>query len=97
LTMSMALSQPPGLSPEAKSRLAAVVRSSRERLLKDMGDAVQSTYRLALPLEEAGLTEKIERRRLEARLDEETRGGARGAKETPAQARQRHLSGSWPS
>jgi len=95
LTMSMALSQPPGLSPEAKSRLAAVVRSLRERLLKDLGDAVQSTYRLALPLEEAGLSEKAERRRhrLEARLDEETRGGARGAKETPAQARQRHLSG----
>ena len=56
---------------------------------------MQSTYRLALPLEEAGLGEKIERRRrrLEARLDEEARGGARGAKETPAQARERHLSG----
>ncbi len=90
-----ALSQTPGLSPEAKSRLAAVVRSLRQRLLKDMGDAVQSTYRLALPLEEAGLGEKIERRRrrLEARLDEEARGGGRGAKETPAQARERHLSG----
>ncbi len=93
--MTMTMSQPPGLSPEAKSRLAAVVRSLRERLLKDLGDAVQSTYRLALPLEEAGLGEKIERRRrrLEARLDEEARGGARGAKETPAQARERHLSG----
>jgi len=95
LSQTPALSQPPGLSPEAKSRLAAVVRSLRERLLKDMGDAVQSAYRLALPLEEAGLGEKIERRRrrLEARLDEEARGGARGAKETPVQARERHLLG----
>ncbi|NMA26304.1 MAG: SAM-dependent methyltransferase, partial [Burkholderiales bacterium] len=88
-------SQTPGLSPEAKARLAAVVRSLRERLLKDLGDAVQSTYRLSLPLEQADLDEEAwrKRKRLEAWLDEEARGGSRGGKETLAQARERHLQG----
>ncbi|MGI5845522.1 MAG: DNA methyltransferase, partial [Candidatus Xenobium sp.] len=88
-------SQTPGLSPEAKARLAAVVRSLRERLLKDLGDAVQSTYRLSLPLEQADLDEEAwrKRKRLEAWLDEEARGGSRGVKETLAQARERHLQG----
>ncbi len=93
--LTLTFAQPPGLSPEAKSRLAVVVRSLRERLLKDLGDAVQSTYRLSLPLEDADLPEEAhhQRQRLEAWLDEQTRGGARGAKETAAQARQRHLQG----
>ncbi len=93
--MTLTLAQTPGLSPEAKSRLAVVVRSLRERLLKDLGDAVQSTYRLSLPLEGADLPEEAhhQRQRLEAWLDEQTRGGPRGVKETAAQARQRHLQG----
>lgn len=66
-----------------------MVRSLRERLLKDLGDAVQSTYRLSLKAEQAGLDEEATRRRarLESWLAEQVRSGGRAAKE----ARDRHL------
>lgn len=81
-----------GLSPEAKARLATVVRALRERLLKDLGDAVQSTYRLVLKPEAAGLDEEEARRRArrEAWFAEQVRSGGRAAKETDKEARDRH-------
>lgn len=38
------------MSAAAKSWLSSTVRGLRERLLKDLGDAVESTYRMGLPL-----------------------------------------------
>jgi hypothetical protein len=81
------------MSAAAKAWLSSTVRGLRERLLKDLGDAVQSTYRMSLPLASAGLAEESSRKRqrLEDWLAEQVRSGNRGAKETDAQARERHL------
>lgn len=83
----------PTMSSAAKTWLSNTVRSLRERLLKDLGDAVESTYRMSLPLATSGLDEERSRKRqrLESWLAEQVRSGARGAKETDAQARDRHL------
>lgn len=81
------------MSSAAKAWLSNTVRALRERLLKDLSDAVESTYRMALPLATAGLNEERShrRQRLEHWLLEQVRSGGRATKETEAQARERHL------
>ena len=81
------------MTAEAKKWLSDTVRDLRQKLLKDLADAVESTYRLSIPAERAGLDEEKSRKRarLEEWLSEQVRGGLRGAKETEAQARERHL------
>ena len=72
--------------------MAQTVRTLRERLLTDLHNAADSAYRLAIPLAKAGLDEehRVQRQRLEAWLDEQTRSNAPGKQETVAQARERH-------
>ena len=81
------------MTAEAKKWLSDTVRDLRQNLLKDLADAVESTYRLSIPAERAGLDEEKSRKRarLEEWLSEQVRGGLRGAKETEPQARERHL------
>jgi hypothetical protein len=81
------------MSATAKTWLSNTVRSLRERLLKDLGDAVESTYRMSLPLATCGLDEErlSRRRRLEGWLAEQVRSGGRAAKEGEKEARERHL------
>ena len=80
------------MSPAAKSWLAETVRSLRARLLKDLNDGLESTYRLGIPASRADLDQEKsqKRQRLEDWLDEQARAHNRGHKETPAQARLRH-------
>jgi len=62
----------------------------RDRLLTDLHNGLDSTYRLSSPLEKAGLAEEQYRKwqRLEQWLDEQAR--AEGKKEAKVQARERH-------
>ena len=43
------------LTPEAKNKLSNTIRTLRERLLTDLHNAVDSVYRLSVPLAKAGL------------------------------------------
>jgi hypothetical protein len=64
------------LTPESKSKLSTTIRSLRAGLLRDLEDHVMGVYRLAVPIGQAGLAEAdtVRRGRLEAWLDERTRG-----------------------
>ena len=73
------------LTPEAKSKLSATIRTLRDRLLTDLHNGLDSTYRLSSPLAKAGLAEEQyrKRQRLEQWLDEQARAEGK-------QARDRH-------
>ena len=77
----------------AKAWLSNTVRALRERLLKDLSDAVESSYRMSLPLASAGLDEErsSRRQRLEDWLSEQVRSAGRATREAEGQARERHL------
>jgi hypothetical protein len=63
------------LTPEAKEALRKTIRGLRERLLVDIREAAESTYRLSIKIESAALAEapRIRRARLESWLDEQVR------------------------
>lgn len=63
------------MTPEAKKALSATIRELRARLLDDLRDATESTYRLAARHTDAGLSAEAsaKRRRLEAWIDEQAR------------------------
>lgn len=46
------------LTSEAKAKLSSTIRELRDRLLTDIHDAADSTYRLSLPIDKAGLAEE---------------------------------------
>ncbi|MDI9636201.1 BREX-6 system adenine-specific DNA-methyltransferase PglX [Geitlerinema splendidum] len=81
------------LTAEAKAKLSSTIRSLRDRLLTDLHNAVESTYRLSLPIVKAGLAEeqKIKRQRLEQWLDEQVRSEVKGKKPDERGIRERHL------
>ncbi len=81
------------MSGEAKSWLSTTVRNLRERLLKEFRDSVESTYRLGIPLERAGLSEEQARKRerLKRWLAEQVGGDVPGAVETEREAWERYL------
>lgn len=81
------------LTPEAKSKLSNTIRSLRERLLIDFHNAIDSAYRLSIPLNKAGLAEeqRIKRQRLEQWLDEQSRSETKAKKEKKDEVRQRYL------
>ena len=67
------------LTPEVKNKLSSTIRSLRDRLLTDLHNATESTYRLSIKsLEKAGLAEEQyrKRQRLEQWLDEQVRSEA---------------------
>jgi len=69
----------PYLTPDAKNQLSRTIRSLRDRLLTDLHNAAESTYRLSIDkLDKAGLAEepREKRRRLEDWLDEQVRAEA---------------------
>lgn len=68
------------LTPEAKAKLSLTIRSLRDRLLTDIHNMVESTYRLSLPIAKAGLAEEqqVKRQRLEQWLDEQVRSEGKG-------------------
>ena len=69
----------PYLTPDAKNQLSRTIRSLRDRLLTDLQNAAESTYRLSIDkLDKAGLAEepREKRRRLEDWLDEQVRAEA---------------------
>ena len=63
------------LTSEAKAKLASTIRELRDRLLTDIHDTADSTYRLSLPIDKAGLAEeqRVKRSRLEQWLKEQDR------------------------
>jgi hypothetical protein len=63
------------LTSEAKAKLASTIRELRDRLLTDIHNTADSTYRLSLPIEKAGLAEeqRVKRSRLEQWLKEQDR------------------------
>ncbi|MEB3290978.1 MAG: BREX-6 system adenine-specific DNA-methyltransferase PglX, partial [Leptolyngbya sp.] len=66
----------PYLTPDAKNQLSRTIRALRGRLLTDLHNAAESTYRLSIAaLDRAGLAEeqREKRRRLETWLDEQVR------------------------
>jgi len=65
------------MSPAAKSWLSDTVRSLRARLIKDLKDGLESTYRLSIPASRAelDLERASKRRRLDEWLDEQARSG----------------------
>ena len=69
----------PYLTPDAKNQLSRTIRSLRDRLLTDLHNAAESTYRLSIDkLDKAELAEepREKRRRLEDWLDEQVRAEA---------------------
>lgn len=66
------------MTPEGKSALSGTIRRLRARLLDDLHDATEATYRLSVRAGAAGLREAACRRRarLEGWLDEQVRGEA---------------------
>lgn len=79
------------LTPETKFKLSTTIRALRDRLLTDLHNGLDSTYRLSIPLEKAGLAEeqRAKRQWLEQWLDEQARAEGKGKKEK-AQVRERH-------
>lgn len=77
------------LTPETKFKLSTTIRALRDRLLTDLHNGLDSTYRLSIPLEKAGLAEeqRAKRQWLEQWLDEQARAEGKGKK---AQVRERH-------
>jgi hypothetical protein len=63
------------LTSEAKTKLASTIRELRDRLLTDIHNTADSTYRLSLSIEKAGLAEeqRVKRSRLEQWLKEQNR------------------------
>jgi len=80
------------LTPEAKSKLSNTIRILRERLLIDFHNAVDSAYRLSIPLNKAGLSEelRIKRGRLEQWLEEQSRSETKAKNEKKDEVRQRY-------
>ncbi|MBR8839460.1 MAG: BREX-6 system adenine-specific DNA-methyltransferase PglX [Stigonema ocellatum SAG 48.90 = DSM 106950] len=81
------------LSPEAKTQLSNTIRTLRERLLTDLHNVVDSTYRLSIPASQAELPEEQhqKRKRLENWLKEQARSEGKGNKETEKQRQERYL------
>jgi hypothetical protein len=79
------------LTPEAKQQLSKTIRELRARLLRDLHDAAESRYRLAVPKEKANLAEepRKKRERLEAWLDERARSAGPKDKKDLQAARER--------
>jgi hypothetical protein len=72
------------LTPESKSKLSSTIRALRERLLTDLQNAIESTYRLSITtLNKAGLAaeQRVKRQRLELWLDEQARSQAKSKKQ----------------
>ncbi|WP_242055726.1 BREX-6 system adenine-specific DNA-methyltransferase PglX [Nostoc flagelliforme] len=72
------------LTPEAKSKLSSTIRALRERLLTDLQNAIESTYRLSIKtLNKAGLAQEqqVKRQRLEQWLDEQSRSQGKSKKQ----------------
>ena len=61
------------LTSETKAKLSSTIRELRDRLLADIHDTADSTYRLSLPIEKAGLAEeqRVKRCRYEQWLQEQ--------------------------
>ncbi len=81
------------LTPEAKSKLSSTIRTLRERLLADLQNAVESTYRLSITsLNKAGLAEeqRVKRQRLEKWLNEQSRSQGKSKKQE-SEVRERYL------
>jgi len=78
------------LTPQAKSKLSNTIRILRERLPSDFHNAIDSAYRLSIPLNKAGLSEELhmKRQRLEQWLDEQSRSETKAKKD---EVRQRYL------
>ncbi|MFM7425260.1 MAG: BREX-6 system adenine-specific DNA-methyltransferase PglX [Elainella sp.] len=81
------------LTPEAKAKLSSTIRGLRDRLLTDIHNAVESTYRLSLPIAKAGLAEEqqVKRQRLEQWLGEQVRSEAKRKNPDGNAIRNRHL------
>ncbi|MBD2517170.1 BREX-6 system adenine-specific DNA-methyltransferase PglX [Nostoc sp. FACHB-973] len=81
------------LTPEAKSKLSSTIRALRERLLTDLQNAIESTYRLSITaVSKAGLAEeqRVKRQRLEQWLDEQSRSQGKSKKQE-SEIRDRYL------
>jgi hypothetical protein len=79
------------LTPEAKSKLSATIRSLRQRLLEDLQNAGEGTFRLSIKaVNQAGLTEanRVKRQRLEQWVEMQVRGEAAGEKLEEEQRRE---------
>ena len=79
------------LTPEAKSKLSATIRSLRQRLLEDLHNAGEGTFRLSIKsANQAGLTEanRVKRQRLEQWLEMQVRGETAGKKLKDEQRRE---------
>jgi methylase of polypeptide subunit release factors len=79
------------LTPDAKSKLSTTIRSLRERLLTDLHNATEGTYRLSIKsLDKAGLAEeqRVKRQRLEQWLAEQVRAEAAGKNLKDEQSKQ---------
>lgn len=81
------------LSPETKAKLSSTIRGLRDRLITDFHNAVESAYRLSLPVAKAGLAEeqRVKRQRLEQWLDEQVRAEVKAKKLNPDEIRDRQL------
>ena len=79
------------LTPEAKSKLSATIRSLRQRLLEDLQNAGEGTFRLSIKAaSQAGLTEvnRVKRQRLEQWVEMQVRGETAGKKLKEEEQRQ---------
>ncbi len=86
------MSNSPKMSSKAKSWLSETIRGLRDRLIKDLNDGLESTYRLSIAASRADLDQEKTRKRarLDDWLNEQARAGNRGQKETVEAAKLRH-------
>lgn len=79
------------MTPDAKRALSKTIRSLRKRLLKDLHDATESTYRLSLKARDATLSaaDRTCRARLETHIAEQLRGLYKLQKKDEPAARER--------
>ena len=70
------------MTPESKAQLNKTIRALREQLLAQLKTALESHYKLAVPVEKATLSVRRlrERERLEAWVDEQVRAASGSAK-----------------
>ena len=70
------------MTPESKAQLNKTIRALREQLLAELKTALESHYKLAVPVEKATLSVRRlrERERLEAWVDEQVRAAEGSAK-----------------
>jgi hypothetical protein len=75
------------MTSDAKKALSKTIRGLRARLIEDLREALESSYRLSVPADKAGLGEAAQRRRqrIESWIEEQQRGLGKSARQAASE------------